>query len=231
MDKNVEKSKQIEKMLNSVNATYRRFSAIDGHLILKNNKTYFEDKQAKNTLNYGTKKLSAGQIGCWLSYLSLMKEIAESGRNKPVLVLEDDVDLEVDFMSTLSSTLKLLPAQWDILLCGYCCLTKLNPKYSRVKHVYPVKKFATTHCQVFRNSTTARKVYEKLNVNFNVSSIDKPVDMMLHDLTLTRQFKVFALKHPIAIQRRDIFKSDIENSWPIGNVRLRNSLKSSIKNL
>jgi len=54
---------------------------------------------------------SAGEHGCYLSHLALLK--AASAEGKPVLVLEDDCDFlpgAVDY---------ILPGQWDIFYGGY----------------------------------------------------------------------------------------------------------------
>jgi GR25 family glycosyltransferase involved in LPS biosynthesis len=215
-------------MLNFLNLSYSRFSAIDGKKILNITNSTHHDLNVTNQIKISENKsyylnktkistISSGQFGCWLSYLTIMKNLVETKSERPTLILEDDVDLEVDFMRTISTSTKTLPSDWDMLLCGYCCLTKQR---GSIKEFYHVKKYATTHCQLIRNYTTAARIYEKLNL----PEIEKPVDMIFHDMAALGYLKIFALKNQIAIQRRDLFKSDIEFSWNYRKVKLKNSL-------
>jgi len=215
-------------MLDILNLTYRRFSAVDGIEFLKN-QTYADRYSflRQTRIIYSRETLSPGQIGCLLSYLALLKEIADSNTRLPVLVLEDDVDLQVDLLKTILTTIPTLQPEWDILLGGYCCLTKYRSRNLAELGPNPthrVKKFATTHCQVFHNSTIAKKIYQKLNQ----MKLDKPIDMVLHDLTFSKFLNVFALQYQIAIQQRDLFKSDIEKSIGYSKIRLRSSLRNLI---
>jgi GR25 family glycosyltransferase involved in LPS biosynthesis len=40
--------------------------------------------------------------------------------SKPVLVLEDDVDIEADFLQIMQSALSRLPDEWAVLWVGSC---------------------------------------------------------------------------------------------------------------
>lgn len=225
LDHRLQKARQTEQMLELANVTYRRFRAVDGREYLKNSSLPLG--QAFSNLTKSTNKLSAGQIGCWLSYFSLFKEIAESETNQPTLILEDDADLETDFYPTIANTIQRLPQNWDILLCGYCCLTKYRERHLTAfvsRLTTRVKKFATTHCMVIRNSTTARNIWARLGD----SGLEQPIDMFLHDLTLKRILKVYAFQPPVSVQRRDLLKSDISGSVDFFSPRLKNSLRDRL---
>ncbi|KAF8174137.1 hypothetical protein K438DRAFT_1849467 [Mycena galopus ATCC 62051] len=66
------------------------------------------------------KILSRSRIACWHSHLSATQGASTHERDKAVLILEDDVDMEADIKERLSSIWSLLPSDWDIVFLGHC---------------------------------------------------------------------------------------------------------------
>lgn len=178
----------METLLAYSNQTHRRFRAVDGSQLLVNTTSSsltishpylstFVDSSlyANHHLNLPPTQLTgdkAGEIGCWLSYLFLMREMAarESASNRPLVILEDDVDLDVNFARHIRVTINSAPDDWDILLCGYCCLRATDYKTELLRGV--VSYFAT-HCFIVRNSTTAERIASKLEHDALPTAIDR----------------------------------------------------------
>ncbi|KAF8174118.1 hypothetical protein K438DRAFT_1849404 [Mycena galopus ATCC 62051] len=66
------------------------------------------------------KILSRSRIACRHSHLSAIQRASTHERDKAVLILEDDVDMEADIKERLSSIWTLLPSDWDIVFLGHC---------------------------------------------------------------------------------------------------------------
>lgn len=225
MDRNRDRSINIEKMLNHFELAYKRFPAVDGQIYYSNNSYLsFYEHGLHVKLNHKPRSLSSGQVGCYLSHLLVLLEIAASKSNQPVLVLEDDVDLESSFLNMLNSSMNILPSDWDIFLCGYCC----HVKRKRINSLLIEMDFYLAfHCQVVRNSSVAQRLVDMLNVE----QIRWPIDNTIGDLTRKRQLKVYGLNRMIAIQRRDLYKSEIASSKGFKKEFLRNSLLNHLNSI
>jgi GR25 family glycosyltransferase involved in LPS biosynthesis len=228
MERNKNRLIAIQRMLKFLNITSRRYIAVDGQTLYQD-KTYLQ-KQYPNSVNImfdydkqinrkNSTQVSSAQVGCFLSHLLNWKDIAESKRNEPILVLEDDIDLDVNFVTIMKNSIKKLPSDWEIFLCGYCC-HYTRPSKSLSQEFIEMDYYLTTHCQMFRNYTVAEKLFKK----FDLPKIDIPIDNMLAGLTKERYIKVYGLRTQIAIQRREIYKSEIASSKRIKKERLKNSL-------
>ncbi|KAL1742154.1 hypothetical protein HDZ31DRAFT_66231 [Schizophyllum fasciatum] len=76
---------------------------------------------------------------CWHAHYSLLRTFAAApgAPDDTLLILEDDVDIEFDFERTLRHAMRGLPADWDVLLPGYCDSTETKhrpvPGYPRLR--------------------------------------------------------------------------------------------------
>lgn len=229
LDKNTDRAKHMEKLLNSMGLDkHRRFRGVDGQFIFFNpnasqylssfhniEKIPFNFKEIQS-LSDSEKRQITGRLGVWLSYLLLMHEIAELRSHEPILILEDDVDLSISFTQTLTTRINQIEtADWDLALCGHCCTSRVPKRGVWFK----VKRFGALHCFVLKNSKTA----EKIAVRLNKPSRDVPIDTMLSYMAFAKLIKIYAMVEQIAVQRRDKFKSDIPLSGSIELSRLNDS--------
>lgn len=209
MDGRLDRFENMEKMLTYLGVHYARFPAVEGKKFF-NNKTYLSEYNHASRVRLDHDKLmqknvtrmSNNQVGCFLSHLLVLLEIAAANTTRPTIVLEDDVDLDKNFVSKFLSALESVPNDWDLLLCGYCCKRierKVNYFLLRMKF------HLATHCLVIRNSTTA----EKLVKHINVVQLDFPVDNMIGEMTRNKSLNVYGMRRKIAIQKREFYKSDI----------------------
>lgn len=125
-----------------------------------------EDLEAQNIYNEAlarqrhryNKPMQAGQIGCAWSHAEVYKDIVQKGYRK-VLILEDDAVVDEEAAKEVSSVLKELPPDWELLYFGFAENEKAPPgfafkrvfyhllrlfkaiRYSRktINHLYPQK--------------------------------------------------------------------------------------------
>ncbi len=110
LDRDSSRLQHMRTQLDRAGLPFRRFSAVNGAALPPTLTRYFDTKD---------KSLSAGEIGCYASHLSIFEDIASGAIAAPALVLEDDVDLPTDFARLLERLLAVLPADWDIVRLSY----------------------------------------------------------------------------------------------------------------
>jgi len=95
----------------------KHFSAIDGSKIDLNSD--FIRNTFVFTANFvGPSKNTGAIVGCALSHYTLWNEVISN--NRPMLIMEDDVIFENDFVERLGHMMKLLNTEpWDILFIGF----------------------------------------------------------------------------------------------------------------
>ena len=64
--------------------------------------------------------LTAGEVACYASHVSVWRDAAARAAAGPLLVLEDDADLDANFVASLRGALARLPPDWDVLWVGSC---------------------------------------------------------------------------------------------------------------
>ena len=166
----------METLLTFTNLKYHRFRAVDGaELFTNKSKSYLStfNHSSNIRLNFTMELKSptrSGEIGCYLSYLFLLREIVEKQYNQPLVILEDDIDIDFNFARYIQHTIDSAPTDWDILLCGYCCLVATNYKSETLRSV---KSYYATHCFIIRNASTAARIANRLDVERIISPVDR----------------------------------------------------------
>lgn len=225
LDRNKNRAKHMESLLDFVGIkNRRRFPGVDSKEIFKNS-TYLKSFIQFNNVkfNYQKQKKNAAfsiklkgdapithRTGNWLSFLFLFKEIASLLSDHWFLVLEDDIDLEFNFVDMLINSIKKAPKDWEILLCGY-----ENMGSKKKKQLSPLSKkvwiateyFVCLHCFILRNSKIATIVANKLDFPVFTSATDHAISGLIK----TENLQVYALIHQLSLQRRDIFDSNAKD--------------------
>ena len=96
---------------------------------------YDEDK-AKQMNRYG-KKMVLGHIACSLSHRNLYNHIVENNYQR-VLIFEDDVIPIIESLKHISSSLKELPEDWELVYLGYNKHEFITPKLKRKQAFYSI---------------------------------------------------------------------------------------------
>jgi GR25 family glycosyltransferase involved in LPS biosynthesis len=123
-------------------------------------------------------KLKKGQIGCYLSHYYLLNKI--SNNNKPVIILEDDIDIQPDFFTKVNSIVNTFPEDYDMILLSYNYYEDFN--YKKVTYVHGC------HCYIVNNNISKNKIKKLL-----------PITDIPYDIILPKIFNVYILIPQIAM--------------------------------
>jgi len=143
--------------------------------------------------------LTRGAVGCYLSHLSIYKNLLMSKYTYTV-VFEDDVIMASDFYSRLEHSIKVIPKDWDILLLGVMCL-----KCDIEKDYIKINRFWGTHGYIV-NKKGANKLIEYLD-----KPLSKQIDADLSLLIKRGLINVYGI-NPIIVAQDPIFGSDIQET-------------------
>lgn len=161
------------------------------NFFIKNEKERQQDKDAKDF---------RGHLGCTLSHLSVIYNI-----KKPTIILEDDVDIQLDFDKKLPQTVKALyelDPEWDILLLGWCCLytdsahcIKHDQEAIRKGGLVKMHYWIGGWSYMIRSVTVAQKIIK------HFSPIFSHIDLGLADLVSEKKLNVYGcmptlINHP-----------------------------------
>jgi len=110
LDRDTSRLQHMRTQLLRARLSFLRFSAIDGSDLPGDLRDYFDP---------GSTPLSAGEIGCYASHLSICRQIAAGALGSPTLVLEGDVVLPPRLAYVLQRLCAALPPGWDIVRLSY----------------------------------------------------------------------------------------------------------------
>lgn len=150
------------------------------------------DRWDHGAWNHGKSKIvniNSSEIGCSLSHYTLWKRIVKN--NIPItLVLEDDaINIQDQFISTISKEMEYLPKDWDVFLLGFWIHTG-SPCKKINDHIYKVKQFAQTHSYLI-SLRGAKKL-------LNLLPIDMPVDTWMS----SKSDRVNIYRHNLVVSNR-----------------------------
>ena len=147
LDKNTDRWNRIEEAIKHNTIKIKRFSAHHGKLL-----------NQKDLIDSGVlhryHELDAGQLGCAYSHISVMNLI-KNGNAQYGLILEDDVVLPDDLLTTIDNLSKSFPDTWDIIFLGGCNIK--GTLYSNKKLIKPTDNTGTynlcCHAMLFNRDT------------------------------------------------------------------------------
>jgi len=152
------------------------------------------EKTKKRKYHY---ELSRGAVGCYLSHISIYKQITESNVDYGI-IFEDDCIIANDFYKRLQYGLSVIPNDWDIFLLGLMCIKcDINKEYINVS------RFWGTHAYIIKKKSAA-KLLQYLD-----RPLSKQIDADLSLLVKKKIIKIYGINPIIAIQD-GVFQSDIQ---------------------
>lgn len=196
----------LSKQLSKNNIKYQRFVAIDGYdITIENLSTnlHFTGKMLKKNPelinkhdqyqvscsdnlqfqsslynNWNDKKITAGELGCTCSHLSLWKKIANDSAEN-ALIFEDDIKLRPNFNQHLTHLLTAAPRKFDIIYLSLWIpasktgvVTYQNPEVAKITE--PIFTSGSTAYIISKDG--ARKLLSL------TQEINDPIDMTLASL-------------------------------------------------
>jgi len=107
LDRRFEKWERVNKMLLDYGIVTSRFSGIEGQLL--------QEKDLKNLTGNFPKRMRLGQLGCFLSHLSVIQDAYNNNLNI-IWIMEDDIDIVKDpnLVPFLIKELIQIDDDWDV---------------------------------------------------------------------------------------------------------------------
>lgn len=143
-------------------------------------------------------QLSKGAVGCYISHLSLWKQLLKS-HHEVYIIFEDDT-LPTLTRTELSAYLSGVPDDWDIILFGAeydgDCI-KVND------YVCKAKRFYCLHAYAIRKRAAIHLVPRAL-------PIEQQIDSWMSDMTENEDINVYSLSDTNWIQNIDIKATDVQ---------------------
>ena len=216
LDSRTDRLVNVVALLDYLQLPFIRFPAIDMKNINKSVKRIHP--RTKFFRQASNRSHNDDQIGAWQSHLQVYFRIVEESKkdDRPVLILEDDIDTEVETSALVKQALKSLPNDWEMYLLGHCFLkcTQTHATFCKVGHFY------CTHAYIIRNSTVASKLIDWSNtVNTHT-----PEHVWINQLKRGSLIVYASYPKQIIVQDAKSFGSDVNIGW-IPEVPLKRSLK------
>ena len=194
---NLEKRKDRYKRFNikfqnsDFNMNYELFKAFDGiqvdlgKYVTQNtlNEILQTERNGKRKYHY---QLTRGAIGCYLSHVTIWKDILENNI-KQALILEDDANLPKRFNEKLEEKIKFVPKDYDIILLGCKCL-----KCKKMEGYRKVKRFRLLHSYIITNNCI-KKIYNKMfpikqQIDSEISDLSDLINIYALDINMVNQY-------------------------------------------
>lgn len=195
LDSSKDRWNQIQKELEALPYSVKRFSAIDGRKM--DEKAYAEQGIPyvlwPSTADDKHKKARPGEIGCYLSHKTLLKQLGSKWAlpNAGHLVLEDDITIDKDAMPRITKALSAVPSDWDILCLSVSAHLDVDPP---INGIAKVKKFHGTYAMIIRHGSIP-KISDAIRIMFS------PIDVMLY---MCEKLSVYVVEPEIVHFRKDV---------------------------
>jgi GR25 family glycosyltransferase involved in LPS biosynthesis len=135
----------------------------------------------------------AARAACYLSHLKVWKDILKS-KLSAVIVVEDDVELEVEFKKKMEDIYQSMDYQWpEMMLIGHCYASFKDGNST----VRDVKSFACTHAYLI----TLQGVKKAIKyLEHDSLELKRPIDLALDQLNVKGKLNVKGVYQPLARQ-------------------------------
>jgi GR25 family glycosyltransferase involved in LPS biosynthesis len=220
LDRRIDRLSHVLQLLGYLRLPCTRFSAIEAREISEQMNKF--DPRTKFIQNISSISLT-GLQAIWLSHLQILFKIVDeaSENDRPVLIFEDDIDMEANTPSLLKETLNILPNDWEIFLLGHCVT---NCKQVYANNICRVNGFYCIHAYVIRNSTVAKKL-----ISWSNTKTAQVADIYWLQHVEKGSLVVYgAYPSLLVTQDRDKF-GKLPESGNIPAMKLRNSLSKMIQ--
>lgn len=155
-------------------------------------KGIYNEDLARKHHRYG-KPMPAGMIGCSWSHVEIYRTIIQNNYQR-VLILEDDVVINREQVSTWPQVVQELPADWELLYLGFAEKETVPPLAFVKKAVYHVQRFFGG---LNYSHTTINNLYPK-KIGKHLSKAGYHDCTHAYGLTLSCAEKLLALQTPIS---------------------------------
>ncbi len=205
----IERRAAMQHQLDGLGIPFRFFDAIDGRTMSRET---MMKATPKSRINYCA-SLTSGEIGCAMSYLSVIAEIAR-GKSDFAAVLEDDVILTAQVRTFLAEKhLRALP-RFDILQLDGLQEKKvrlaLNVGSIHQHQLYALLKTTIAIGAIIYTREAARSLAQ------TISSLSAPIDTMIFGDQLRFGLRTVEIRPPVVMRNTDFSSTIGARSLPKG---------------
>lgn len=162
--------------------------------------TYINYNKPLNIEGHRDRFLKQSEISLMLKHNYIWEQMVEKNIEN-VLVLEDDVVFEDNFIEKFNKYTEELPSDYDLLWVGSCC--NIHATITEGKYLYKENGSRCTHAYMI-SKKCASKILEYNKIN------NSPVDFMFNEAIIKYDLINYWLE-PSLLNQNNNFKSSIQN--------------------
>jgi GR25 family glycosyltransferase involved in LPS biosynthesis len=137
------------------------------------------------------KDLTRGAVGCYLSHISIYKQLLQDPEYDFYIIFEDDAVFNNDVLKYINYIMSKTPKDWDIILFGRirCKCEKVSAIYERARYFWGLFGYAI-------NKEGARKVVD----HYEKTGIDMQIDSAMSKMSQQDQLVVYGVSRDVISQ-------------------------------
>jgi|LakMenEpi03Aug12_release.lakeMendotaPanAssembly.Ray.scaffolds.fasta_scaffold19606_9 GR25 family glycosyltransferase involved in LPS biosynthesis len=144
--------------------------------------------------------LKLSEISLLLKHCWIVKD-AKLKKYKSIMILEDDVVFDKNFVELFNRYKKQLPEDWDCCWVGSCC--NIHTPSTKNINVYPAKTSRCCHCYILSENCINKILDEIININ-------EGIDWYYNDLIKKLNLNAFWFEPSLAEQSGN-FSTTVQN--------------------
>ena len=227
-----ERRNHIDSILTFANCRYNFFNSVDGNMVLTGQKHISEYSEELDISEYFSRQLNMdkkfyGAIGLKLSSYILLRKLEKSGDSKPLLILEDDTDLDAEFVYKVENTLTKMKDPWDIIILSSSYRIDSSRGLNEETGLVGISFFTGTYAYLVNGSKTAKKLADFLEE----CPPHRPIDVLFRYKTQINEIISYAYANHLATHLGDVFTSTIATSSFVGPAEMKKSLYQTVKSI
>ena len=145
----------------------------------------------KNGYRLRHRDLTRGGVGCYLSHVSIYKQLLQDPDHDYYIIFEDDAIFHPDVFKYIKFVMTRPPKDWDLILFG-----RIRCKCEKTSSIFEKAKFFWGLFGYAINKKGAQKVIE----NFEKTGIDMQIDSAMSKMSQNDQLNVYGLARDIVSQ-------------------------------
>jgi glycosyl transferase family 25 len=110
LDRDTARLAHMQTQLANAGVAFTRQAGVWGDAVPDDLKPYFYDAEGRPLTG-----MKRGEIGCYASHLRALKRVAAGECGAVALIMEDDLNIDPDFLDVVEQAFAALPADWDIV--------------------------------------------------------------------------------------------------------------------
>lgn len=161
--------------------------------------------------------LNKGEIGCYLSHATLLKHIKENNRNGFTVILEDDIKINYENITTKIQNILKNFNNFEILYLGLCFENKGKHIQGNIYELNKENHIYGTQAYVINNKNI-EKIYDC------VTDVMSPIDIQYETFIKDDKLTAYVIDPWLFDQNRNQFKSTIQPRLPHSKIKKQRKL-------